>query len=304
MPGAVATTSATAVVVTPALTTTFTPTATGCIKNQLTMLANREYQIWLNMPLPVPGTTMSECYPSQFMSSYLESAGGVTQAAFDPLVCPQSYSAVGPFTSNYIACCPSGYSLAPPKETVFSDRPAFGGTCYTPLTSGKAVQVTQYGSSGVTATSTFMPTVTNAQAYAYPYEGYAFGVQQVISIVSGESTTIAVASSTASSTAAAAAATSSAGSGATHTILAAAGPTFIPNSVDAKVGDKLIFQFSSGNHSLTQSTFDSPCTPLSNGFDSGYIGSSTAEIPLSVNVSAAQCEYLQSRISSIKIDMG
>ncbi len=101
------TTSATVVAtVAPALTTTFIPKATTCTENRLTMLANREFQIWMNPPFPVPGSTFTDCYPSQFMTSFLLSAGAVTQPAFAPLICPQHYSAVGPYTSNYIACCP------------------------------------------------------------------------------------------------------------------------------------------------------------------------------------------------------
>lgn len=100
------TTSIASAVVTPTLTTTFMPTNTACTQNRLTMLENREWEIWMNVVVPVPGTTMSDCYPTQYVESILQSAGGVTQAAFKGLVCPQSYSSVGPFTSNYIACCP------------------------------------------------------------------------------------------------------------------------------------------------------------------------------------------------------
>jgi len=92
--------------ITPALTTTFTPQATTCTQNQLTMLENRAFEIWNNMPVPVPGTTISDCYPTQFMTSWLFSAGGVIQQAFEPLVCPENYFEVAVFTSNYIACCP------------------------------------------------------------------------------------------------------------------------------------------------------------------------------------------------------
>ena len=74
-------------------------------------------------------------------------------------------------------------------------------------------------------------------------------------------------------------------------VLAAAGPTFIPSSVSAQVGDKVVFEFSSGNHSITQSTFDKPCDKLSNGFDSDYTGNTATEISLAVNVSTAQFFY-------------
>jgi len=48
---------------------------------------------------------------------------------------------------------------------------------------------------------------------------------------------------------------------------------FIPPSVNASKGSVVTFRFSGvpGNHSITQSTFDSPCQPLSGGFDSGFI---------------------------------
>jgi hypothetical protein len=76
------------------------------------------------------------------------------------------------------------------------------------------VLVTAYGSSGVTATTTYSATVTTAQAYAYPYEGKAFGVVQVPSLTvapsSGSPTSISSDASTAS--------TSSRGSGTTFTV--------------------------------------------------------------------------------------
>lgn len=215
----------------------------------------------MNMPVPVPGSTFTDCYPSQYITSYLLSAGGVTQPAFDPLICPQHYTAVGPYTSNYIACCPSGYSFAQPTSTIFTDRPAFGGTCYTPILEATPVVVTAYGSSGVTATTTFSATVTNAQAYAYPIDGFAFGVAEVPSITSAASSTT-TGSGSASSTSAAAKSV--------HSVLAGTDPVFVPSSVNASIGDTILFLFESGNHSVTQSTFDNPCSPLSNGFDSGY----------------------------------
>lgn len=114
-PPASSTTHSSASLVTPAMTTAFTPTATACMKNQLTMLENQAYEIWLNYPLPVPHTTVSDCYPSQFMESFLASAAGTTQAAFSPLVCPAGYTTVStswPAATNYIACCPTFVHLA------------------------------------------------------------------------------------------------------------------------------------------------------------------------------------------------
>ncbi|KAJ2903393.1 hypothetical protein MKZ38_009970 [Zalerion maritima] len=39
--------------------------------------------------------------------------------------------------------------------------------------------------------------------------------------------------------------------------------TFSPNNVDAAEGDMIQFQFRTGNHTVTQSTFDQPCMPIS-----------------------------------------
>ncbi|KAF7348997.1 hypothetical protein MVEN_01420800 [Mycena venus] len=48
---------------------------------------------------------------------------------------------------------------------------------------------------------------------------------------------------------------------------------FIPPIIHASNGTVVSFQFSGipGNHSVTQSSFASPCQPLANGFDSGFI---------------------------------
>ncbi|CAO2654735.1 Nn.00g114680.m01.CDS01 [Neocucurbitaria sp. VM-36] len=47
--------------------------------------------------------------------------------------------------------------------------------------------------------------------------------------------------------------------------------TFVPNSVVAAVGDVVQFQFSNGNHTVTQSTPDTACTPMDGGVHSGHI---------------------------------
>jgi len=46
---------------------------------------------------------------------------------------------------------------------------------------------------------------------------------------------------------------------------------FNPSSVNANVGDVVRFIFNQKNHTVTQSTLESPCTPLSGGFDSGFM---------------------------------
>ncbi|KAF1919812.1 hypothetical protein BDU57DRAFT_443266 [Ampelomyces quisqualis] len=47
--------------------------------------------------------------------------------------------------------------------------------------------------------------------------------------------------------------------------------TFVPNSVAAAVGDIVQFQFSNGNHTVTQSAADAACRPLDGGIHSGHI---------------------------------
>ncbi|KJA28915.1 hypothetical protein HYPSUDRAFT_155068 [Hypholoma sublateritium FD-334 SS-4] len=52
--------------------------------------------------------------------------------------------------------------------------------------------------------------------------------------------------------------------------------TFQPANVTANQGDVVLFNFTEGNHTATQSTFSSPCIPAHitnqtiNGFDSGF----------------------------------
>lgn len=50
---------------------------------------------------------------------------------------------------------------------------------------------------------------------------------------------------------------------------------FSPEKLTAAVGDMVQFQFRAGNHSVVQSSFDSPCAPIAQsanttGFFSGY----------------------------------
>lgn len=51
---------------------------------------------------------------------------------------------------------------------------------------------------------------------------------------------------------------------------------YTPNNIKANPGEMVQFQFVAGNHTVTQSTFDQPCTPISTimsnvtGFHSGY----------------------------------
>ncbi|KAJ9386297.1 hypothetical protein DTO063F5_3811 [Paecilomyces variotii] len=46
-------------------------------------------------------------------------------------------------------------------------------------------------------------------------------------------------------------------------------PVFIPNRLNANIGDRIIFRFYSLNHTLTQSSLERPCTPIKE-FDTGF----------------------------------
>jgi plastocyanin len=54
---------------------------------------------------------------------------------------------------------------------------------------------------------------------------------------------------------------------------------FNPTAVPAKVGDQVTFHFNPKNHSVVQSSFDSPCGRKAGGFDSGFF-------PVAANTSA------------------
>ncbi|KAJ7063441.1 hypothetical protein C8F01DRAFT_1133037 [Mycena amicta] len=46
---------------------------------------------------------------------------------------------------------------------------------------------------------------------------------------------------------------------------------FTPNQVVAQVSDIIQFTFKQKNHTVTQSSLASPCSPLEDGFDSGFV---------------------------------
>ncbi|KAH8661846.1 hypothetical protein BX600DRAFT_303378 [Xylariales sp. PMI_506] len=156
-----------------ALTTTFTPPAT-CTEGLLTQLSSPGYQIWLNEPEPVPGTKYSACYPSQFMDGYTSIANSSSSIApmFSPLVCPEGWITATTWTNGYIACCNSGYLLAPPSTTVDPNRPAYGGTCYSNFDLSQTVTVTAFDNVNVTATADWVASTSGAQAYGHPIDGF------------------------------------------------------------------------------------------------------------------------------------
>ncbi|KAI4146572.1 MAG: hypothetical protein LQ340_005880 [Diploschistes diacapsis] len=147
---------------TPSITTTFTPPP-ECTQGHITMLERQHYFVWENEPLPVPNSTFSECYPSQFMTSYLQSYSSTIAPAFSPLVCPDNYETV--YTQT-MTNRPVNFGLHPP-DTTTPGRPAFGATCYSNMINASVTQYDNSSSSGVMVFS------SSGQAYAHPIDGFA-----------------------------------------------------------------------------------------------------------------------------------
>lgn len=156
------------------LTTTFTPPA-SCREVHLTQLSSPGYQLWLNEPQPVPNSKIGDCYPSGYINGYtsIQNASSSIAPMFSPLVCPEGWNTARTWPNGYIACCASGFQLHLPDEPVDTNRPAYGGTCYSNFQVGQTATVTAYDSASVTATVEWVASATNDQAYAHPIDGFA-----------------------------------------------------------------------------------------------------------------------------------
>ncbi|KFA60375.1 hypothetical protein S40285_08849 [Stachybotrys chlorohalonatus IBT 40285] len=165
-----------------ALTTTFTPPAT-CTEGRLTQLASPGYQIWANEPQPVTGTLITDCFPSEFMDGYTSRPGLSSSIApmLSPMICPLGWATVKEWENGYIACCESGFLLALPTTTVDTDRPAYGGTCYSNFEVGVTVTVTAYDETEVTALAGWVATSTADQAYGHVLDGHALDLLREVS---------------------------------------------------------------------------------------------------------------------------
>ncbi|CZS90573.1 uncharacterized protein RAG0_01606 [Rhynchosporium agropyri] len=67
---------------------------------------------------------------------------------------------------------------------------------------------------------------------------------------------------------------------ATHTVVVggAGGLVYTPDQVVAAIGDMVIFEFHSQNHTATQSAFTTPCDPLAGGMDTGFMANANNTI--------------------------
>jgi len=63
------------------------------------------------------------------------------------------------------------------------------------------------------------------------------------------------------------------GAQATHqvTVGGSAGLIYTPETIEAAVGDMVVFTFLSANHTVTQSAFTEPCVKLATGMDTGFV---------------------------------
>ncbi|EPE08781.1 serine-threonine rich protein [Ophiostoma piceae UAMH 11346] len=81
-------------------------------------------------------------------------------------------------------------------------------------------------------------------------------------VANGAATTVAAGTGT----------TAASGAGATHTVTVGGpkGLAYEPASIQAAVGDMVVFTFLSQNHTVSQSAFTTPCELLAGGMDSGF----------------------------------
>ncbi|KAK8225652.1 hypothetical protein HDK77DRAFT_487722 [Phyllosticta capitalensis] len=182
-----------------AITTTFTPPS-ACTSSHLTMVSN--FYVWINEPMPVPGSTFSSCYPTQWIADYSSVSGSLSSIAplVTPLVCPVGWDtatsvSTGDF-SGYFACCPSEYDLTPPDTAVDTDRPFYGGTCFSSFTAGNTYTMTKYDSTALSGNVTV--TFTNGDAaYGHPIDGWVAGaaISRTTSTAAGGSSSGSVAAS-------------------------------------------------------------------------------------------------------------
>ncbi|KAK7442526.1 hypothetical protein VKT23_016124 [Stygiomarasmius scandens] len=92
---------------------------------------------------------------------------------------------------------------------------------------------------------------------------------------------------------------------ATHTIIVGDNKQLIynPMNISASIGDTVVFEFRPKNHTVTQSTFDSPCSPKEGGFTSGFtpVDLNATDFPhfqITINDTAPIWGYCQQTVPS------
>jgi plastocyanin len=76
-----------------------------------------------------------------------------------------------------------------------------------------------------------------------------------------------------------------------------AGLVYSPDTIEAAVGDMVVFTFLEQNHTVTQAAFTTPCEALAGGMDSGFMPNinSTVNPPpqmaMQVTVATPLCKW-------------
>jgi hypothetical protein len=163
-----------------ALSTTFTPPASCTLESQINILPPPGQLLWWNEPVPYTSMTVGSCYPSEFLRSYTSIAptsdrtlGSSIVPAMSPLACPDNFCTQYVGANNYIACCPSGYKFTTTGAPIASDRPAYGGICYTDISLSQKLTAVVYDSTGSAHQEIWAPSTTGAKGYAHPIDGWA-----------------------------------------------------------------------------------------------------------------------------------
>lgn len=86
------------------------------------------------------------------------------------------------------------------------------------------------------------------------------------------------------------------------TVGGTAGLIYSPDTIEANIGDMVIFTFESNNHTATQSAFTTPCEKLTGGMDSGFMPNinntvnPAPQMAMQVTVSTPLCKFFLPRL--------
>jgi LysM repeat protein len=149
-----------------ALTTVFTPPpeCTGSF-TQVGLIYSQDVVV------PAPHKTLTSCYPSQFYSSIVGAANGVSLPSFSQLVCPSGWDSL-PYNSTYVACCPENWNAYAPNLSD-AQRPLSGVVCRSFVISGMVVDITSFDSAGSTTVSPLTAGSTGVVLYADGFDGFS-----------------------------------------------------------------------------------------------------------------------------------
>lgn len=73
----------------------------------------------------------------------------------------------------------------------------------------------------------------------------------------------------------------------------------MPDQIKAAIGDAIEFEFLAANHTVTQSSFDTPCKRLPDGMDTGFVPNPNntvvpaPKMAMQVTVDTPICEYFK-----------